>query len=509
MQAKARRTISKEDKKRDDANNVGAGAISTDHLPAIATATPLPPNNNINSSSVNKASSNHTHDSSATDNAELTWKTIWQDPHEGETEGAVTLTSSSSSSTPPLTSSLSANEASTRKALKRGLEGRSASLPPVPSRPPLAPPSSPSLPPHIEPLPFPPFATSPPASLNPLASPPAPAPSSSVASPSLRHRCRAESSGAPQQLMLVPPPLLPHVYQKQQQQQLLHHHPHRSLERVRTVVLSPSLATRQPLRLQQQRQAGLSVVSLGCSSRAAAESGEINTSSFLRSQSEEISARSFDDDFDNGDDDSGGVDQVDDGLHERRQVTSWRGRSGGEWRNRSRESGFHHQSDDLATRRARIERARSFGGAKADADHCDSGDDDDDDLLLFVSDDDDDSVFVDDEVDGGEEEEHLIEAELTSFLKRTRSGSHKPLRDFSGSLEGRRSPLTVRLVPHHHHHHHHPHASMTPTTRDACGDELTITDGGLESGESHTAGGASRDSGHELPCRSPWGITIE
>jgi hypothetical protein len=499
VQAKARRTITKEDKKRDDANNVAAGGTSTDHLPAIVTAAPLPPNNNIN-----KASSNNTHDSSAADNAELTWKTIWQDPHEGQTEGAVTLTSSTSSSTPPLTSSLSANEASTRKLLKRGLEGRSASLPPAPSRSPIAPPSSPSLPPHIEPLPFPPFATSPPASLNPLASPPAPAPSSLVASPSLRHRRRAESSNALQQLMLVAPPLLPHGHPKQQQ--LLHHHPHRSLERVRTVVLSPSLAARQ-----QQRQAGLSVASPGCSSRAAAESGEINTSSFLRSQSEDISARAFDDDFD--DDDSGGVYQLDDGLHERRQVASWRGRSGGEWRNRnrSRESGFHHQSDDLATRRARIERARSFGGAKADADHCDSSgnDDGDDDLLLFVSDDDDDSVFVDDEANVGEEEEHMIEAELTSFLKRTRSGSHKPLRDFSGTLEGRRSPLTVRLLPHHQHHHHH-HASMTPTMRDdEGGNEPTITDGGLESGESHTGGGAARDSGHELPCRSPWGITLE
>jgi hypothetical protein len=468
VQAKARRTITKENnKRRDDVVTIERQAQNHSIDNPVVVVAQSPNNNRSGAYGHSHEGSARHQDKQQTDSGgELTWKTIWQDSRDdGACEApCATLTSSPSA----------ASSEAVKRVAKRGLDGRSVSLPPAP----MPSVSSSALPPHIVPLPFPAFATSPPTSLaasfGSLTSAASSAASAAIApppphaeSPAQRHRRRAESSGAPQQLMRVmPPPLSPHTRH-------LLSHPQLSFERVRKVTLSPSLAARQ----QQKRQA--SGVSL--SGKVGSESGEITR--FLRSQSEDIDASAY------ASDDliSFAVDDV--GAHAR--AASWRGRSGGEWRNRSRDApvlglmpGPYHT--DLAAQRARVARARSFG-LKSD------GDDDDDILVdsdchwdadaLVDEDDDDDFSSDDDDVSVGddEEEEHMIEAELTSFLKRTRSGSHKPLRDF----DGRQSPL----MPPKHHHHQLLVPSPDVRRHEATVVEDEVIDAGLESGESH---------GHEL-----------
>jgi hypothetical protein len=156
-QVRARRMITKEDVKRDDARKEAAAAGGS---PSPKRLSAEQPNNNSAPSALGEISlteedvdmsprsattpAGNEQETASGGSTELTWKTIWggASPHSTEATGGV---------------------GEPKKVLKRGLEGRSSSLPPSPMLQPLSP--SPSLPAHISPLPFPPFATSPPASL--------------------------------------------------------------------------------------------------------------------------------------------------------------------------------------------------------------------------------------------------------------------------------------------------------------------------------------------------------
>jgi hypothetical protein len=266
-----------------------------------------------------------------------------------------------------------------------------------------------------------------------------------------------------------------------------HAHHHRGMERLmRTLSPGPS-----------KRQAGHHlVVPLARAGRdAGGESGEI-AAILLRTQSEDISSLTEFLEADDDDDDDMHFGSSKTGMRwppggraaalSTRSGGSWRGRSDNEWRSRSRDAASSVSLPDcdqesLTTRRTRIERARSFGKEEdllaIDDEEPRLGDGCEDAFSALEE-----SMAEDDSMD----DDHVIEAELTSFLKRTRSGSHRSLR---GDFEGWRSPLSVR------HGSEGQKAQLRasvvddeePALSDDDNDAAAFdeVDGGLESGESN------------------------